>query len=429
MSQRSIQATHNQFAVSANVRESAINVIQTLDTTMLFDIGDLAKLEARRENNSNQAIGKEEPDLIYDNGALATLDLNASMAMPQHFAFMLGYGLGAVTSAALGDGHKHTITPIDGDQDADRSNPSFSLAQRYGKTVMKRLFYSMFIDAVTIDLKKDSWVKISAKVKGTGKNTTDVVSETVEAADNATSLTLAANGVAGASAADRLANVQQIVAELTSGVWTEVAYSAVSNATPAIITITSPGGTSGNVDYKILYRPVESAWGTFPARVTEDALRVSQLSVIHGGKWTGSAFSGGRTVTSELNSVQYNLNNNGKCEFVPGAGGAFAGRYIRDGRTQKVKFDREFREYIFQQHITDNDTFGLYAKLEGDLFDATYKYQVEMILPKLGVLAADLGLDGKRLSEGVDLQVLEDDTYGSAIFIVQNLVEKYAAAS
>ncbi|MCE5212104.1 MAG: hypothetical protein LLG40_11165 [Deltaproteobacteria bacterium] len=427
---RSIQATHDQFAVSANVRESAINTIQTLDTTMLFDIGDLAKLEARREDNSSQAIGKEEPDLIYDNGALATLDLNASMAMPQHFGFLLGYGLGSVASSAQGDGHKHIITPISDDLDSDRSNPSFSLAQRYGKTVLKRLFYSMFIDAVTIDLKKDSWAKIGAKVKGTGKNTADVESETVAALDNATTLTLAANGVAGSSAADRLANIHQIKVELASGVWTEVAFSAVSNATPAAITITSAGGAgTDTVNYKILYRPAEAAWGTFPARVTEDALRVAQLSVIHGGKWNGTAFTGGRTVTSELNAVQYNLNNNGKCEMVPGGGGAYAGRYKRDGRTQKVKLDREFREYIFQQHITDNDTFGLYAKLEGDLYDATYKYQVEMILPKLGVLAADLGLDGKRLAEGVDLQVLEDDTYGSVIFVIQNLVEKYAAAS
>lgn len=426
---RSIQATHNQLAVSANVREPAINTIQTLDTTILFDIGDLAKLEARREDNSGQAIGKEEPDLIYDNGALSSVDLNASMAMPQHFAFLLGYGLGSVVSSAQGDGYKHVITPIDGDLDADRSNPSFSLAQRFGKTVMKRLFYSMFIDAITIDLKKDSWVKTSGKAKGTGKHTSDVESETVSAAGNATSLTLAAKAVAGSSAAERLANVQQITVELTTGVKTEVSFSAVSSATPAVITIISPGGTSGNVDYTIIYRPTEAAWGTFPARVTEDALRVSQLSVIHGGKWTGSAFSGGRPVTSELNSVQYSLNNNGKCEFVPGAGGAYAGRYIRDGRTQKVKFDREFREYIFQQHITDNDTFGLYAKLEGDLYDDTYKYQVEMILPKLAVLAADPGLDGKRLSESIDMQVLEDDTYGSAIFIVQNLVEKYAAAS
>jgi hypothetical protein len=33
------------------------------------------------------------------------------------------------------------------------------------------------------------------------------------------------------------------------------------------------------------------------------------------------------------------------------------------------------------------------------------------------------------LSENVELQVLEDDTYGSVIVQVQNKVDKYAAAS
>ncbi|MFA5753988.1 MAG: hypothetical protein WC905_01325 [Patescibacteria group bacterium] len=418
------------FAVSANLRETAINTEQTLDTTMMFDIGDIAKVEARRQDNSNQAIGKEEPDLIYDNGALTSLAANASMAMPQHFAFMLGYGLGNVASAGLGDGYKHTITPIEGGLDEDRENPSFSLAQRYGKTIGKILFASMFVDQVTATFRKDDWVKIAGQFKGTGKHTLDVESETVEALDNATSLTLDANGVAGATAAARLDNIQEIKVELTSGVWTQVEFSAVSAETPAVITISSAGGAGElTVNYKILYRPTEAAWGTFPARVSEDPLKVAKISVIHGGKWNGTSFSGGRTVTSEINSLEYTLNNNGECEFVPGAGGDYAARYFRDGRVQKIKLDREFRELVMRQHVEDNDTFGIYIKAEGALYDATYKYQVEMIFPKCAVMTADPGVDSKRLKEDVDVQVLEDDTYGSVIVHVQNMVETYAGVT
>ncbi len=426
----SIQATHNQIAVSANVREAVINAPATLDTLMYFDMANVINLEPRREDNSNEAIGKEEPDSIYDNGALAAYSASNEKAQPQHFAFLLGYGLGSVVSATRGDGHKHIITPITGDFDVNRSNPSFTAAQRFGKTITKRRFASMFVDSVTATFARDAWAKISATIKGTGKYDVDYVEETIEAAGNAISLTLAANAVAGSTAAERLANIHQIKVELATGVWTEVVCTAVSSATPAVLTITNPGGSaSPAVDYKILYRPPEAAWGTFPARVVESPLRVSELTVVSGGAWNGTAFVGGRTLTGEIKSLEYSLNNNGNCQFVPGSGGAYAGRYIRSGRVQKIKLDREFRELIMQNHIAENDTFGIYVKCEGALYDLAYKYQVECIFPKCAVITAPIGVDDKRLSESVDVQVLEDDTYGSVIVIVQNMVDTYAAAS
>jgi len=52
---------------------------------------------------------------------------------------------------------------------------------------------------------------------------------------------------------------------------------------------------------------------------------------------------------------------------------------------------------------------------------------VEIIFPKVGVLNAPLSVDGKRLAEAGDLQVLEDDTYGSVIVKVKNLQATYMA--
>jgi len=141
----------------------------------------------------------------------------------------------------------------------------------------------MFVDSVTATFERDAWIKLAAQIKGTGKYTSDLVSESIEAAGNATSLTLASNAVAGSTAQERLDAVQQIIVELSTGVWTEVDYTAVSGATPAVITIVAPSESSDTVTYKVLYRPTEAEWCTFPARVTESPLRVSELTVVVGG--------------------------------------------------------------------------------------------------------------------------------------------------
>ena len=424
---RSYQATHDLTAVSANLRETAINTEKTLDTTVLCALGDIINLERRRESNANEATGKEEPDTLYDLGTLANGSFNFEKAQPQHIAFLAAYGLGSCASAAAGSGYQHTITPIAGDLDGSRSLPSFTAAQRLGNNVLRRLFASMFVDSLTATFARDSWVKIAGSLKGTGKYTNNVTEETVSAAGNATSLTLAALAVQGADAPTRLQNVQRIRVNLTGSVWTEVAYSAVSGATPAVITITSAGGGAGPFNYKILYIPAEAGWMTFPARINETPLRISQMTLNVGGVWTGSAFSGGRALQAEMKQVEWSLQNNLQVQFVPGAGGTYASRAIRDGRAQKLKLDREFREYILQQHMDDNDTMGVYILVEGAIYDTPHKYQAEFIFPKVGVLNAPVSVDGKRLAEAGDLQILEDDTYGSVIVKVKNLQATYAA--
>ena len=429
MGTRSDIAKHNLTAVSAYTRETAINTEQTLDLTLLVAMSDVANLEYRRETNDNEATGKEESDRIDDLGATASLSLNYEHAQPQHFAFVGAFALGMISSAAAGTGYQHTITPLEGDLDEARSNPSFTFAQRYGKTILKRRFASGFIDSFTATFTRDAWVKLVGSCKATGKRTDNLTEETVNAYIDGTSLTLAANGVEGSTAALRLQNVQRIRVELASGVWTEVAFSAVSDTTPAVITITAPGAAHTLKDFKILYAPTESGWMVFPARVNETPLRISEMTLIVGGTWNGAAFSGGRELQAEMNSIEWTFNNNGEIRFVPGAGGLYASQYQRGGRTQKLKLNREFREFILQQHMEDNDTIGLYILAEGAAYDASplHKYQVEIIFPKVGILSAPVSVNGKRLAEAGDIQVLEDDTYGSVILRVKNLQATYAA--
>lgn len=424
---RSWRAMHNLMAVSANNAETAINTEQTLDTAMLVSLSDLINLEPRRESNADELIGKEEPDDVYDLGALCSGSMTFEKAQAQHFAFLIGYALSSISTAAAGAGYEHTITPISGDLDSDRSIKSFTAAMRYGSTVLKRRFGGMFVDSFTATFARDQWCKIAGNIKGTGKVSDNITHETLTALDTATSLTLAANAVEGSSAAERLQNVQRIIAELATGVWTEVSYSAVSDATPAVITISAPGEAGDNVSYKVLYIAEESGWMTFPSRVTETPLRVSGVTLVVGGKWNGSAFSGGRTLAGEVNSLEWTYNNALEIEQVLGGSGTYGDRCFRPGRTQTLKLDREFREYIMQQHIDDNDSFGIHILASGAAIDESHNYQVEIIFPDVAVLSAPISVNGKKLAEAGDLLPQEDGTYGSVIVKVKNIQSTYAA--
>lgn len=424
---RSIRASQNLLAISANTAETALNTFQSADTALGVDEASIINLEPRRETNVDELNGREEADLIYDNGATAGLPLSFKKAQPQHYAMLLAYGLGECSTVAQGTGYLHTITPIAGDVDLDRSLKGFTAVQRLGDAIVKRRFASMFVDTVNANFARDGWCEISGQAKGTGKYEKNVVSESITEAANATSLTLAANGVQGSTAQERLDSIHQIVVELAAGVKTEVAFSAVSSATPAVITITAPDVGTGNVTYTVLYVPTEAAWCTFPARVTESPLKVCALEMVIGGAWNGSAFVGGRTVTSEIVSVEYSLANNLEISFVPGGCDSHANRCFRPGRTQMLKLNRELRDYILQNYVDNNEYFGVKLELIGAEFATGENYRVTVIFPRLGVLATPVSIDNKRLAEAGDLQVLSDDTYGSIIVEVLNQVSGYAA--
>ena len=561
MSTRNFMATHNLIAVSAASRETAINTPQTLDVTLLCALTDTFNLVPRRDPNDDEATGYEEADLVYDLGKKGGATMTFPRAQPQHFAFILAYALGQCYSSVIGSADEHEITPIDGDLDADRSNPSFTGGQRYGKTVLKRRYASNFVNSFMATFTKDDWVKLSADIKGTGLVADNLTNETISANDNATSLTLAALAVEGVTAAARLSNVQRIRGYYNSA-WRDVAYSAVSAATPAVITITSVGGAGAAIDYEVDYIATEAGWMTFPARVTETPLRVAEMTLklggtyidhvtngtmeansnwttvgtatdgqsstqIHGGSYSwkfaaaaandgivsdvfttvtglhyhvslwvypdddtavtvtvlegdgvgdifdqsftvtqdtwnkivfsyietsgGAAakitidsgataagdwyvddvkvcsFQGGRAMTSEIKEIEWNFTQDIEPEFVPGAGSAYASRALRDGRVQTIRLDREFREYILQHHMDDNDELGLYILCEGGTASSPHNYQVEIVHPAVSILDAPISVDGKRLAEAGDLIVLEDSTFGSVIARIKNLQTSYAA--
>jgi hypothetical protein len=426
---RSPRVTHNLLAVSADVYESAVNTYGTANLSLIVDTGDIVDLEPRKETNAEEAIGKEEATKVYSNGYMASLSLSFNKAMPQHFALLAAYGLGTCTTSAAGTGYEHVCTPIDGDLDSERSNPTLTVIQRLGDSIAKRRFASFAVDGFTASFNKDDWVKITGSLKGTGKYEDNVTEESITANDDDTTLTLAANAVQGSTAQERLDSVHAIRVELESGEWTDVEYSAVSDATPAVITISAPGSSTTSVTYKVLYVPDEAAWCTFPSTVDETPLRVSQMNFYIGGTWDGTDFQGGRTISNECNAVEHDFSNSIEAEFVPGAGGDYAATIYRPQREQSLKVERKFLDYILQNYMIQDEYFGARILAEGAVYDSPHKYQVEIIFPRLAIMKAGIGADGKRLSESAEIQVLEDDTYGSVIYKIKNLQTKYAAAS
>jgi len=422
------RANLNLLAVSAMTAESAINTERATDMSLLVGTDDYINLKPRRESNAGEANGKEEADTIYDNGATAEAEFNFEKLQPHQAAFLMAYALGNVATAAAGSGYLHTITPIAGDHDATRSNPSFTAVQRLGDSIVKRRFASMFVDGVTLTFSRDDWVKCSGSLLGTGKHTDSVIEETVSELNNTTSLALAANGVQGSTAAERLQNVHVVRAAETGDQYVFCNVTAVSDATPAVITIDSLGGDGlSSLDYKILYVPVEPAWCTFPARVIESPLRVSQACFHIGGNWNGTEFVGGKSLTSVFDTFEWEFKNNLDVAFTPCAGGEYAGVADRTARTQGIKLSRQAREYLVQHYILNNETFGFHILCEGAVFDTPHKYTVELIFPRVGIIDAPFSTKNGKVYEGGDLQVLEDATYGSVIAKVKNLVATFAA--
>jgi hypothetical protein len=428
---RNFQSTMDLFAVSANAKETAYNAEQTLDTGMLVDRAQTVKVDRRSETNIDEALGKEEPDAIYNLGGVSSVEFAFSKAQAQHAGFLLAYGLGVDTPAAWGGGWKHAITPINGDLDEIRSNPSFTFANRYGKRLLTERWAGGVVDQVVVGFKKDSWLSVVGSLKGSGKRTSNFTRESVAGFCDDVLITLAANAVDGITGPERIDNVHRIEYQKpTTLEWVTVVFSAVTAGPPSAITITAPNGGHVATTFRVYYNIKADgtyAWAVFPNRVSEPPLRCTDLQVIIGGKWNGSVFLGGKIISADINSFEWTLGNNITPEFVPGGTGTYANRAIRDGRTQKISFDRKFKDYILGYLADQQESFGLYAKATGAEFEAGKPYYVEMVFPKVGILTQGIAEDGKRLGEKSEFVIFEDDTYGSVLVTVANMVPAYAA--
>lgn len=131
-------------------------------------------------------------------------------------------------------------------------------------------------------------------------------------------------------------------------------------------------------------------------------------------------------MSEEIESIEHTINNNMAIEFRVGGAGSYANYAIRKGRTQTLKLSRQFRDYIMQQKISDNEYLGVRMIATGAEFETGKNYYVDIVFPRCNVLKADVTVADTVLAEAGDLVVLQDDTYGSVRVEVANKVAGYA---
>lgn len=421
------KTNYNILSVSS-LAETAINTAQTCDMSLLVGMGDIANFEARKEVNDKQATGLSGPDRVYDLGRTGKMSWNFDMLKPVEAIMMAAYCMGKVTTTAAGTGYLHTVEELEDDYEMGiRGLPTFTMCDRLGKTVAARRWYSAAIPSCSFNFTRDQWVKGKAEVVTSGKFDSAFIEEVVAALDNVTALTLAANAVLGADAQERLNNVQYVHV-LYNGGERYLTPTAVSDATPAVITIPSLGGAGGTVSYTVKYAASPApTWTTYPPAIEESALRVSDLCVVLDGTWNGTEFVGGTPLGSRLDSFDLSLKNDLKMEFTACAGGAYAGRCLKGVLDAEIKLASDMYDELLDETERSNKYFGIWALCEGVEYDTGHKYTFEIICPKCVLMTVDTKDKDKRLSQDSNVKVLAPAGYSKVIIRGKDLWPTFIA--
>jgi len=407
-------AKNSLIAASLLTKETALNTAATLSHSFPVALSSIPKLAHRREDDADEMTGFEEKTKLYNLGALMEMTMQADKMYPSVALLALAFGLGSVSTAAAGSGYDHTITPT-----TDMEPPTFTMGYSEGKQPLGMIrFAGCAIDTIDIESEADGWAKLTAGIKGTGYNDTDYTIESKTGAANSTSIELT-NQILG----DTPKNVHFLRSAMFSG---KPTYGNVYSALSNMAYFSALGSVNSTISFSVLYRKAV-AWNTFPARIAETPLRMSDCTFNFGGSWDGSAFNGGRQFTKELKNFKWTLNNNLEVKFVPGGTGNYAQLILRGGREQSLTVSRFLVDYLLKNGISQNETFGADIKFQGADYGSGNYYTVRLVFPKLGISDLTSELDGSKLSETATLQVLEHATYGSVIAHVKNLVATAAA--
>jgi len=392
--------------------------------TKPFDSGCGFRLMRDTSDDSDEIAGREGASQLFRAALTAEGSLKQTRARPDFCLFTLAYFFGQISSEASGAaGYKHTISPLD-----DPDHPAFTAARRSGSSIMKERFVHNLVKGFTCSL-GDAWVGMQADVVGSGKRDVNYTKEIVTAAENATQLTLASNAVEGDTAAARLENVRLVrVKEVGEQSWTVVTVTAVSDATPAMLSINAAGDTGTNVDYEIYYHPEEASWCDPPSTLDESPLRLVESKVVVDGYFDGSDIVGGISLGGDLVSCEVKGENEIDLVHVPDAGGdLFASESWRVSRTITLKLSRRFRDIVRQVQLDENEIISVLLRVQGALIPdgGGARYGFDLIFPRVGIVDAPVTVSEKILAEEGDLRVLVDETYGMGMVIGYNTVSSY----
>ena len=384
--------------------------------SLLLESGSGLGLARAIEDNRDQVTGVEGATEVYYGGHTASGKLSQKRVKPDFLAFVLAHFFGACASAPAGtSAYRHTITPL-----ADLDHPSFTLVQRRGDSILKERFAGNHIEGFTLDL-GEGWAGLSADVKGWGKREVNYAREIVTAPANSTQITLSANAVEGADAAERLENVFRVRArDAGSEVWTLPGVSAVSGDAPAAIGLQNPVGTSATpIAFHVDYIPAEAAWCDFPPAVDESPLKLVEAKVVVDGWFDGEDLAGGEVLAADLFSFSITGANNLAIKHAPdGSGQLHAAQSLRSGRQLTIKLHEKLRNTIRQYQLdhAESERLAVALVLQGAEIDpGGPRFGAELIFPSCALLAAPIAVQGGFLAQEGDLTVLDDGTYGGAI--------------
>jgi len=395
--------------------------------SLALDSGSALGLERKVEDDRDQVRGVELGTRLYPAGQTAGGTLNQKRAKPDFLGIVLGFFFGQALSQEVGDGiYQHTITPLN-----SLYLPSFTLLQRRGDSIFKERFIGNFIESFSLEL-GESWVSLSAGVKGTGKRETNYFHELVKAPANTLEITLAENGIEGESLAERLENVFRVRAkDVGSSIWKVCSVVGVSQTVPAVITIAEPVGQSLElVDFHIDYIPVEPSWCEFPEEWDESPLRLVDAEVIVDGYFNGEQVLGGKSLSSEL--LEFSIQARNQLEprkLADGSGELWASEAIRGSREITIKISERLKNTIrqWQAEHPETERLSIYLKIRGAEIEpgSGYYFGADLIFPNCGILNLPVVVNGEFFAQQGDLLVMDDGVYGGVFIRLWNRVSEY----
>lgn len=400
--------------------------------TMDVDAGSMIKLDREIENNAEQIHGSEMPTETYYGRHSASGSVSQEKAKPDFLAFILSFCLGACTSTAAGStGFKHTITrPVN-----NPDHPSFTEQQQHGESILKERFAGNHVSVVTIEFGDGPWVSASADIVGWGKKDENFVREAIATAATATTAELTED-VQGSTDAERLESFFEARAKDTGAdLWEFPVVSEVSAADPAVITYSPAIGTgTGNVNLEVTYIQDEAdlSWCTFPAKISESPLKVTDCEIRLHGLWNGTSFSGGRPVpVDEGLGMSIAITPEITIHHGPDASGSlFATDSHREGLGIEITITKKMKDAIMQASMdkSDQENIAVRLLLQGAEIDigGGFYFGGEIIFPRCRLLSDEIGDAGKIKQEVPVLQVLDDGTYDGVVAIIYNQVSAYA---
>lgn len=133
-------------------------------------------------------------------------------------------------------------------------------------------------------------------------------------------------------------------------------------------------------------------------------------------------------IESAVRSLEWQFQNNPDEDDLYRLGSElFFGAAERGDRTQKVVLNYDYADHSEIDRLEAQTKVALQWKLRGALIETGFYYGMNLIFPALKYSNTQVVVDKGKLVNQVEMQVLEDPTYGSVILVVFNKQTAYAA--